>query len=166
MAAVEHENIVAFIGYSLEPTLLIIMEFVEGGTLTDYLAVQDPLDPPGIMDLCRILIGSARAFEYLHSREPLPILHRDIKSENILLTEGLEPRVADLGEARVMAENATMTMGGFGFARGMCTIGVVSRLLTSTHLETQSERNSIPRRKSSKASITALQPTSSPSPSS
>ena len=60
----------------------------------------------------KILIGSAKAFRYLHGMEPLPILHRDIKSENILVTDDLEPRVADLGEARVMAENRTMTMVG------------------------------------------------------
>ena len=44
--------------------------------------------------------------------DPAPILHRDIKSENILLTESLEPRVADLGEARTMAHNKTMTAVG------------------------------------------------------
>ena len=90
------------------------MEFVEGGTLSDYLAAQDPLDPPTFSEMAKILIGSARAFQYLHATEPLPILHRDIKSENILITKELEPRVADLGEARVMAENKTMTMGEFG----------------------------------------------------
>ena len=45
LAAVDHENIVTFTGYSLEPTLLIVMEFVEGGTLSDYLAAQNPEDP-------------------------------------------------------------------------------------------------------------------------
>ena len=112
LAALEHENIVTFIGYSLEPTLLIVMEFVEGGTLSDYLAAQDPADPPTFREVMTILLGCAKAFKYLHAREPLPILHRDIKSENILVTKALEPRVADLGEARVMAENKTMTMGG------------------------------------------------------
>ena len=43
----------------------------------------------------------------------MPILHRDIKSENILLTEGLEPRIADLGEARAMAKDAAMTIVSF-----------------------------------------------------
>ena len=42
-------------------------------------------------ELLKILIGSARAFEYLHGLEPAPVLHRDIKSENILLTEDLDP---------------------------------------------------------------------------
>ena len=105
-------------GYSLKPTLLIVMEFVEGGTLSDYLAAQDPLDPPGLVQMTKILIGSSRAFAYLHETEPLPILHRDIKSENILVTKDLEPRVADLGEARVIAENRTMTMGESAYVNG------------------------------------------------
>ena len=112
LATVEHDNIVTFVGYSLEPTLLIVMEFVKGGTLKGYLAAQDPLDPPGLEAIVKILLGTAKAFKYLHQMEPLPILHRDIKSENILVTETLDPRVADLGEARMMAENATMTLGG------------------------------------------------------
>ena len=122
LAAIDHDNIVTFMGYSLKPTLLIVMEFVEGGTLSDYLAAQDPLEPPSLVEMTKILIGSARAFAYLHSTEPLPILHRDIKSENILVTKDLQPRVADLGEARVMAENRTMTMGKFACSRAECGI--------------------------------------------
>ena len=49
---------------------------------------------------------------YLHDWQPLPILHRDIKSENILVTKDLTPKIADLGEARVMAENRAMTIVG------------------------------------------------------
>ena len=44
--------------------------------------------------------------------DPAPILHRDIKSENILLTKELVPKIADLGEARAMADNRTMTTVG------------------------------------------------------
>lgn len=43
LATVKHENIVAFSGYSLEPSLLIVMEFVDGGTLTNYIASVDPM---------------------------------------------------------------------------------------------------------------------------
>ena len=110
LAAIDHDHIVTFMGYSLKPTLLIVMEFVEGGTLSDYLAAQNPLEPPSLVEMTKILIGSARAFAYLHRKEPLPILHRDIKSDNILLTDTLEPRIADLGEARTMAKDKAMTI--------------------------------------------------------
>ena len=61
----------------------------------------------------KILIGMAKGMAYLHSMQPLPVLHRDIKSENILLTEKLEPRIADLGEARTMARDHAMTIVRF-----------------------------------------------------
>ena len=43
LASVKHENIVTFSGYSLEPSLLIVMEFVEGGMLKDFIASVDPM---------------------------------------------------------------------------------------------------------------------------
>ena len=131
LAAIDHKNIVTFVGYSLKPTLLIVMEFVEGGTLSDYLAAQSPLDPPGIQEKMRILIGSAMGFAHLHAIEPLPILHRDIKSENILVTKDLDPRIADLGEARVVAQDRTMTMGEFSVTKGSLSSALSTEIFLS-----------------------------------
>ena len=113
LAKLEHENIVKFKGYVLEPALLIVMDFVAGGTLKAFIkTANESGDHPGLRSTVKILEGCAHAFEYLHAMEPTPILHRDIKSENILLTEALDPRIADLGEARTMAHNKTMTRVG------------------------------------------------------
>lgn len=112
LSTISHTNIVTFVGYCMDPFLLIVMDFVEGGTLKDYIASVG-FDGSCELDIAmKILLGSARAFQYLHGMDPAPILHRDIKSENILLKKNYEPRVADLGEARVMAENRTMTTVG------------------------------------------------------
>ena len=113
LAKLEHENIVKFKGYVLEPALLIVMDFVAGGTLKAYIkSVNERGAPPGLRTTIKILEGCALALEYLHAMSPAPVLHRDIKSENILLTKELEPRLADLGEARTIAENRTMTSVG------------------------------------------------------
>ena len=112
LSRVDHINIVGFVGYCVDPFLLIVMEFVSGGTLTDLVETHDTMSPPSMETIMKILIGSATGFAHLHATEPMPILHRDIKSENILLTDDFEPRVADLGEARVMAEDHAMTMVG------------------------------------------------------
>ena len=89
------------------------MDFVEGGTLRDFVVDADESgEPPGLPNTIKILAGCARALEYLHAMDPAPILHRDIKSENILLTKDLDPRIADLGEARALAQNRTMTTVG------------------------------------------------------
>ena len=112
LSKVDHINIVGFVGYAMNPFLLIVMDFVSGGTLKDLVKKHDPMDPPSMKILMKILIGSAEGFAYLHATEPMPILHRDIKSENILITDDFEARIADLGEARVMAEDHAMTMVG------------------------------------------------------
>ena len=112
LSKVDHINIVGFVGYATDPFLLIVMDFVSGGTLKDLVEKHDPMDPPSMEILMKILIGSAKGLTYLHATEPMPILHRDIKSENILLTKDLKPRLADLGEARTMAQNKTMTTVG------------------------------------------------------
>ena len=78
------------------------MEYVSGGNLAQFVDAQDPTEPPKLQTAMKILIGTAKGMEYLHMREPMPVLHRDIKSENILLTDDLRPCIADLGEARVM----------------------------------------------------------------
>ena len=113
LSRLAHKNIVTFKGYVLEPALLIVMDFVAGGTLKAFIKIaNDDGAPPGLQTTMKILKGCARALEYLHLMSPAPILHRDIKSENILLTKELEPRLADLGEARTVAENRTMTTVG------------------------------------------------------
>ena len=113
LSRLAHKNIVTFKGYVLEPALLIVMDFVAGGTLKAFVQhANESGNPPGLTTTMKILEGCACALEYLHMMSPAPILHRDIKSENILLTNDLEPRLADLGEARTMAQNQTMTTVG------------------------------------------------------
>ena len=112
LSKIDDVNLVTFVGYCLEPNLLIVMEFVGGGTLSEFVLAQDPVDPPSLEVMMKILTGSAKGMIYLHSTEPMPILHRDIKSENILLTKDLDPRIADIGEARALAQNRTMKTVG------------------------------------------------------
>ena len=107
LSSLDHLNIVSLVGYVLEPCLLIVMHYVSGGTVSEFIEAQDAMDANVAL---KILIGSAKGFQYLHAMEPMPILHRDIKSDNILLTNDLEPRIADLGEARTMARDQAMTI--------------------------------------------------------
>ena len=86
------------------------MDFVNGGSVKDYVEAQDPVSPPSPVTVMKILLGSAKGMQYLHAREPVPILHRDIKSENILITDQFEPRLADFGEARTIAKDHAMTI--------------------------------------------------------
>ena len=89
------------------------MEFIDGGALSDFIAAKAKAETSlDIDEALNILIGVAKGMRYLHGRRPLPIIHRDIKADNILLSSSLVPKIADLGEARTIAQGRTMTMVG------------------------------------------------------
>ena len=52
-----------------------------------------------------IILGTARGFAYLHEEFHIRIIHRDIKSNNILLDDDFQPKIADFGLARLLPEN-------------------------------------------------------------
>ncbi|KAM7275217.1 hypothetical protein ACFE04_017083 [Oxalis oulophora] len=105
LAQVEHLNLVRFLGY-LEhgDERIIVVEYVPNGTLREHLDCihGDGLDLAARLD---IAIDVAHAITYLHMYADHPIIHRDIKSSNILLTDKLRAKVADFGFARLGAES-------------------------------------------------------------
>ncbi|KAG6579939.1 TKL protein kinase [Phytophthora cinnamomi] len=111
MATMEHPNIVLFIGVAWESLsdMCCVTEFMKGGDLRTLL--KEYLDD-GIlqgMDAIKMQIAYevAYALTYLHSLEPV-VLHRDLKSRNILLTESLHAKITDFGASRIRSD-ATMT---------------------------------------------------------
>jgi len=111
--SLRHPNIVQLIGGSWDAqqaTVHMIMELCERGTLTDLLA--DDLEPlPWRSTRLPIAVGIARGMAYLHSQAP-PVVHRDLKPDNILLDKSLVPKIADFGVSREASDDATMTMAG------------------------------------------------------
>ncbi|XP_068645743.1 calmodulin-binding receptor-like cytoplasmic kinase 2 [Aristolochia californica] len=106
LARIEHLNLVKFLGYlEHEDERIIVVEYVPNGTLREHL---DGLHGT-ILDLAArldVAIDVAHAITYLHMYTDRAIIHRDIKSSNILLTENFRAKVADFGFAR-SAENDT-----------------------------------------------------------
>jgi tRNA A-37 threonylcarbamoyl transferase component Bud32 len=95
-AALNHPNVVPVYdwGRSEDGTYYMAMEYIPGGTLKDRIAGEGPLDPGTAAGL-----GSrvARALAFAHEKG---VIHRDIKSQNILLTEAGDAKVTDFGIAR------------------------------------------------------------------
>ncbi|KAL9245367.1 hypothetical protein vseg_019029 [Gypsophila vaccaria] len=101
LAQVDHLNLVKFYGF-LEDAgeRILVVEYVPNGTLREHLdgIRGDALDMSARLE---IAIDVAHAITYLHTYTEKPIIHRDIKSSNILLTERRRAKVADFGFARV-----------------------------------------------------------------
>ncbi|XP_057981474.1 calmodulin-binding receptor-like cytoplasmic kinase 2 isoform X3 [Malania oleifera] len=105
LAQVEHLNLVKFYGYlEHEDERIVIVEYVPNGTLREHLDCMygNVLDLAARLD---IAIDVAHAVTYLHMYTDHPIIHRDIKSSNILLTENFRAKVADFGFARLGADS-------------------------------------------------------------
>ncbi|XP_040376884.1 LEAF RUST 10 DISEASE-RESISTANCE LOCUS RECEPTOR-LIKE PROTEIN KINASE-like 1.2 [Oryza brachyantha] len=111
LSRLRHPNLVALYGCT-SPTnsrdLLLVYEFVPNGTLADHLhgagvAARQALDWPTRLG---IAVETASALEYLHTVEP-QVVHRDVKTNNILLDERFHVKVADFGLSRLFPADAT-----------------------------------------------------------
>ncbi|RLN44816.1 hypothetical protein BBJ28_00011581 [Nothophytophthora sp. Chile5] len=113
MAGLEHPRIVQFVGVAWDSLtdLCAVSEYMEGGDLRALLASYEAENHPvGFnRDKVTIALHVAHALTYLHSLAPL-VLHRDIKSKNILLSASLEAKLTDFGISREVATQ-TMTAG-------------------------------------------------------
>lgn len=97
LSSIEHLNLVKLIGYAEEgPERLLVVEYVANGNLREHLDGQHG----NVLKLATrldIAIDVAHALTYLHLYADKSIIHRDIKSSNILLTENFRAKVADFG---------------------------------------------------------------------
>lgn len=100
LAKVEHLNLVKLVGYLEEGNeRILVEEYVPNGNLRQHLDCQLGV----VLDLFTrldIAIDISHALTYLHNYAGEPIIHRDVKSSNILLTENLRAKVADFGFSR------------------------------------------------------------------
>jgi len=102
MKSSKHENIVEYIDSFIVDTnkLWVVMELMDGGCLTDVLEQFDKvrLDEPQIAHVC---LTTLRALRYIHRSHRI---HRDVKSDNILLNSRGEVKIADFGYAAQLTE--------------------------------------------------------------
>ncbi|XP_069394521.1 mitogen-activated protein kinase kinase kinase 21 isoform X1 [Paralichthys olivaceus] len=113
----QHPNIIKLEGVCLEePNLCLVMEYARGGTLNRVLTGRRI--PPHI--LVNWAVQIARGMHYLHEEAVVPIIHRDLKSSNILLLETIENddigrktlKITDFGLAREWHKTTKMSAAG------------------------------------------------------
>ncbi|KAK3016488.1 hypothetical protein RJ639_007177 [Escallonia herrerae] len=109
LSQIEHLNLVRFFGYVEHgDEHIILVEYVANGTLREHLdgIREKELE---IAERLDIAIDVAHAVTYLHMYTDPPIIHRDIKASNILITDKLRAKVADFGFARIAVEDPEAT---------------------------------------------------------
>ncbi|KAH7433926.1 hypothetical protein KP509_07G092900 [Ceratopteris richardii] len=100
-----HNNVVQLLGYCIERELVLVYDYMVNGSLSDSLHGRGKILSLW-RDRLQIAVDVARGLEFLHDHCSPPIIHRDVKSNNILLDENMIGKVSDFGISKSMeAEN-------------------------------------------------------------
>ncbi|CAH9120521.1 unnamed protein product [Cuscuta epithymum] len=118
LGSIKHRHLVNLRGYCNSPTSkLLIYDFLPGGSLDEVL--HEKSEQLDWETRVTIIMGAAKGLAYLHHDCAPRIIHRDIKSSNILLDGNFEARVSDFGLAKLLEDEeshiTTIVAGTFGY---------------------------------------------------
>ncbi|KAL8516988.1 hypothetical protein ACS0TY_015287 [Phlomoides rotata] len=101
LSRLHHRNLVSLVGYCDEKDeQMLVYEFMPNGSLHDLLSAKY-IAPLNLQTRMHIALGASRGIRYLHTEADPPIIHRDIKANNILLDAKWTAKVADFGISRL-----------------------------------------------------------------
>ncbi|KAJ3678991.1 hypothetical protein LUZ61_021155 [Rhynchospora tenuis] len=113
LSLVHHKNLVKLVGYCKDGSnLAVVYEYLPRGSLFDHLRGEDSSSALNWRMRLNIVLEAAQALDYLHTG--CGMVHRDVKSSNILLGQNYEAKVSDLGLARMFSAdvNSIITLSG------------------------------------------------------
>ncbi|XP_022749060.1 probable receptor-like serine/threonine-protein kinase At5g57670 [Durio zibethinus] len=122
ITTLHHKNIISLLGFCYEDNnLLLVYDFLSRGSLEENLH-GNKKDPGafGWSERYKVALGVAEALDYLHTNSEHPVIHRDVKSSNILLSDDFEPQLSDFGLAKLASTSSshitcTDVAGTFGY---------------------------------------------------
>ncbi|CAB4272464.1 unnamed protein product [Prunus armeniaca] len=121
LMSAHHRNLVSLIGYCDEgDTMALVYDYVANGNLEQHISSDVGKNVLTWKERLQIAIDAARGLEYLHNGCKPPIVHRDLKTSNILLNEKLQAKIADFGLSKGLATESathvsTAAKGTFGY---------------------------------------------------
>ncbi|XP_018683402.2 protein kinase STUNTED isoform X1 [Musa acuminata AAA Group] len=124
ITALHHKNIISLFGFCFEnKDLVLVYDFLSRGSLEDNLHGESSNKHTlSWAERFKVAAGTAEALDYLHggAGNMQPVIHRDVKSSNILLSEDFEPQLADFGLAKWASASASQLIcndvaGTFGY---------------------------------------------------
>ncbi|XP_067843657.1 mitogen-activated protein kinase kinase kinase 20-like isoform X1 [Heptranchias perlo] len=112
LSVLSHRNIIQFYGAVLEsPNYGIVTEYAPGGSLYDYLSSAESEE----MDMDQIMTWAtdiAKGMHYLHMDAPIKVIHRDLKSRNVVIAADRMLKICDFGASRFHSHTTHMSLVG------------------------------------------------------
>uniref|UniRef100_A0A1J3D659 Cysteine-rich receptor-like protein kinase 42 n=4 Tax=Noccaea caerulescens TaxID=107243 RepID=A0A1J3D659_NOCCA len=121
ISGIEHKNLVKLLGCSIEgPESLLVYEYVPNKSLDNFLFDESKSKALNWSQRLNIILGTAEGLAYLHggNGSPVRIIHRDIKTSNVLLDDNLNPKIADFSLVRCLGIDKTHLSTGIAGTLG------------------------------------------------